>query len=620
MVARKNVMDAEPPGNIENPKYWAFISYSHADASWGDLLHRKLEGYRVPRGLVGRPSRDGTVPPRLYPIFRDREELPVSSDLGANLKISLEQSRYLIVICSPNAARSQWVNEEVRYFKARRGENRLLCLIVGGEPNATDEPAATLPECFPPAVRYRVLPGGELGNERTEPIAADARPHADGPTRARLKLLAGLLGVDFDELWHRERRRRVQRVVRWAAIIALLTVLLAVTWSWAARGQERRLAVTHFIEQGRHDLVGGRRLQAVASFAEAWHLGDHGPGLEALLRDAGKSLVEPSAELRGAHTSWVLSAAFSDDRHVVTAGWDMTVRLWDLDARDSRVLLREPAKIYHANLSPDRQRIVTALENGVANVWSLDGTLLARLDHGGHRVNWAEFSPDGTRVLTAADDHLARLWNLVAGAPPGEPLPLAGHEDFVKTAVFSRDGTRVLTGSFDTSVKLWDAANGARLRSLVPHPAAVNAAALSPDGTLAAVGCLDGSVWLWNLAEKDPSKAKPRRLAGGHAGKRVNSVAFGPDGTRLVTSGDDRSAKVWDVASGELLLSYEKHRDSVLCAAFSPDGQRVVTASRDTTAAVFDVSPRTLAPEEIVALARRIAPLPTLTEHAEKPE
>ena len=79
-------MDAEPPGNIENPKCWAFVSYSHADTCWGDLLHRKLEGYRVPRGLVGRPSRDGTVPLRLYPIFRDRSELPVSSDLGANLK------------------------------------------------------------------------------------------------------------------------------------------------------------------------------------------------------------------------------------------------------------------------------------------------------------------------------------------------------------------------------------------------------------------------------------------------------------------------------------------------------------------------------------------------------
>ena len=125
-------MHARSEAGERNFKYWAFISYSHADARWGDWLHRKLECYRVPRGLIGKSSRDGGIPKRLFPIFRDRDELPVSSDLGANLKNSLEQSRYLVVICSPSAARSHWVNEEVRHFKARTGEDRLLCLIVDG--------------------------------------------------------------------------------------------------------------------------------------------------------------------------------------------------------------------------------------------------------------------------------------------------------------------------------------------------------------------------------------------------------------------------------------------------------------------------------------------------------
>jgi len=77
------------PGNGSNEqfKYWAFISYSHADMRWGDWLHKKLEGYRVPRSLAGKPSRDGKVPRRLFPIFRDREELPVSADLGATIAL-----------------------------------------------------------------------------------------------------------------------------------------------------------------------------------------------------------------------------------------------------------------------------------------------------------------------------------------------------------------------------------------------------------------------------------------------------------------------------------------------------------------------------------------------------
>lgn len=98
-------------------KYWAFLSYSHRDQKWVDWLHKALETYRVPRPLVGKESRDGKIPSRPFPIFRDREELPVSSDLGLNIKEALRESRYLIVICSPRAAQSRWVGEEIRTFK-----------------------------------------------------------------------------------------------------------------------------------------------------------------------------------------------------------------------------------------------------------------------------------------------------------------------------------------------------------------------------------------------------------------------------------------------------------------------------------------------------------------------
>src|SRR5947208_3243692 len=98
-------------------KYWAFISYSHGDKKWGDWLHRALETYVVPRKLVGTEQSAGRVPSRLFPIFRDREELPTSADLGAHISQALERSRFLILICSPRAAQSRWVNEELLHFK-----------------------------------------------------------------------------------------------------------------------------------------------------------------------------------------------------------------------------------------------------------------------------------------------------------------------------------------------------------------------------------------------------------------------------------------------------------------------------------------------------------------------
>ena len=130
-------------------KYWAFLSYSHQDAKVCEWLHRELETFRVPRRLVGLDTREGKTPTRLFPVFRDRDELPGSSELGKNLTEALAQSRYLIVVCSPAAARSRWVNEEIRQFKMMGGEGRILALIVDGEPNAADKPNSDCSNVFP---------------------------------------------------------------------------------------------------------------------------------------------------------------------------------------------------------------------------------------------------------------------------------------------------------------------------------------------------------------------------------------------------------------------------------------------------------------------------------------
>ncbi len=186
----------------ENYKYWAFISYSHSDEEWAGWLHKSLETYKVPKKLVGRETVAGALPRRVFPVFRDRDELPGASDLGGNIKQALSQSRYIVVICSPKAAISKWVNEEIKGFKSLGREDRVLCLIVDGEPNA--KPDSGQLECFPPAVRFRVNGDGELTETPTEPIAADARKGKDGKANAKLKLLSGILNVGFDELRQRE--------------------------------------------------------------------------------------------------------------------------------------------------------------------------------------------------------------------------------------------------------------------------------------------------------------------------------------------------------------------------------------------------------------------------------
>ena len=197
--------------------YKAFISYSHQDEAWARWLQGSLESYRVPKRLVGTTGSFGTIPSRLLPIFRDREDLSSAADLTSQIRDELAASETLILICSPASAQSRWVNEEVRYFRELGRENRILALIVDGDPQATD----VARQCFPPALTQRE------GGGQHEPLAADARPYADGKALSKLKLVAGILGIRLDELRRRDAQRRRRTWLVSATVVALVVLLTA---------------------------------------------------------------------------------------------------------------------------------------------------------------------------------------------------------------------------------------------------------------------------------------------------------------------------------------------------------------------------------------------------------
>jgi tetratricopeptide (TPR) repeat protein len=226
---------------MDDRRYWAFLSYSHADRAWARWFHRALEAYAVPRRLVGRPTPTGPTPRRLRPIFRDREDLAANPHLREGIIDALERSGWLIVICSPSAARSQWVNEEIVRFKALHGEDRVLAVIVSGEPNVWNRPGLEGEECFPPALRQAVGPDGALTDATVDLVAADVRPGKDGRRLARLKLLAGMLQVPLDELARRDAQARHMQLAALAAalgMVATVTTGLAIT-AWVERDEAR---------------------------------------------------------------------------------------------------------------------------------------------------------------------------------------------------------------------------------------------------------------------------------------------------------------------------------------------------------------------------------------------
>lgn len=241
-------MDAET-------RYWAFLSYSHDDRRAADRLHRALETYRLPRRLVGRTTSSCVVPERLFPVFRDREELTASAGIGGAVEAALAASRALVVLCSPAAASSHWVDAEVRRFVELHPRAPVLCVLLDGEPLSGRE-------CLPPVLRERFLSGS--GMDDAAPVAVDLRSHGDGWRLGLQKLVAGLAGVPLDQLVQRDAHRRHRRMGWLAAASLALALAFGTMAIFAMRARDDALVA-------RND---AQRRQAQAEDLLGFMLGD----------------------------------------------------------------------------------------------------------------------------------------------------------------------------------------------------------------------------------------------------------------------------------------------------------------------------------------------------------
>lgn len=202
-----------------NKKRYAFISYSHKDSKWAKWLQNKLESYKLPADIKNEfdDSR------YLRPIFRDKTDLNTGV-LANELRRELEESKYLIVICSPNSAKSLWVSNEVKAFIEMGRLDHIIPFIISGTPhnyNVRDYNQPYDDECFPIFLRQytKFHPELELLGISTKEV---------GKEKAFIRVVSRMLEVDFDVLWKRhERHKRTNRIVTTISGILLLTILVS---------------------------------------------------------------------------------------------------------------------------------------------------------------------------------------------------------------------------------------------------------------------------------------------------------------------------------------------------------------------------------------------------------
>lgn len=202
-------------------KYKAFISYRHKplDKEAAERIQKSIERYTVPSEL-----REKTGGQKLGLVFRDEDELPVSSSLSDSITYALDHAEYLIVICTPDLPKSRWCEQEVRYFIETHDREHVIAVLADGQPEIS----------FSPYLLHKYDENGNI-TEDVEPLAANIagenhKIDNKAYKKETVRIIAALIGVPFDTLWQRERRARMNRLMMvMGAASAAMAVFLGVT-------------------------------------------------------------------------------------------------------------------------------------------------------------------------------------------------------------------------------------------------------------------------------------------------------------------------------------------------------------------------------------------------------
>jgi WD40 repeat protein len=584
--------------------YRAFMSYSHGvDGKLAPALQTALQQFGKPWYRL-----------RAIRIFRDDTSLSVTDGLWTSIEQALAQTDFFILLASPRAAASEWVNREVAWWLSHRSIATFFIAVTEGElvwDSAAGDFEVDALGPLPPALRGAFHEEPRWTDLRfakqADQLALDHPQFSD----AVADLAAALHGRPKDEIVGEEVRQhqRLRRITRAVGATLALLAAAATTLGLVARAQRDHAIGQQRVARQQRDLAIAQRNKAVsfalttAAASQIRHRID-----VALLLSLEAYRLRPAAATRGGmlssleaaersgasailhgQRSGVWSVAFSrDGRTLASASHDGMIRVWDVRTGTlvGRPLVGAKGRdAFSVAFSPDGHTLAAGGGGGVVHLWDLRTRNLDHVILVDGAVDSLAYSPDGG-TLASGGDAGVELWNPTTGKRVGKPL--TGLRGIVETVAFSASGHQLAAGSYEGTIGLWNmATHESEGPPLHGHHGPIRSVAFSPDGRMLASGGDDGTIRRWRVAT-DEQVGSP--LGGRHG--PVWSVAFSRDGRTLASGGDDAAIRLWDVGSGRAHgQPLAGHGDAVHAVAFSPDGRTLASGGDDSTIRLWPISP-----------------------------
>ena len=570
-------------------EYSAFISYKSEDVAIAKSLQKRIERYKLPVKIAQEYPDE---PRQFNRVFEYRSEMS-GGYLKPELQNALKLSKYLIVVCTPNAPKSRWMSEEISYFiNECRAENESLLekakYIIPYIVSSNSDGLCSDEDCFPEPMK-QIFP--RLRGISEEEMGTDA---------AIVKVVAYMHGIKFDKLWERHEREKKKTNKLVISGLSLFTVFLMIIGSWIY-GQNIKI-----------EKINWRLLenQARAVAARADELVDSGdsytarvlclnvmpnnfdnpnrpyvPAVEKVLR---KALKYDTATLR--NEDCVTSVCYdTTERIIASATTSGNINLWDALTGQKLKTIKSTGNIHSVAFNKNGTSILcsgwTAEDVQIWNI--LDGKCERQLKGHNYFVTFSTFSSHDALIASASKDNTIRLWN----SDTGECINvLHGHQDGVNSVLFSSDDKWLLSSSDDKTVKLWNVDDGKCIMNLDGHSTAVEYASFNPENDKIVSGDANGVIKIWRLAD-----GKCVKTIYGHE-DAVRCVKFSPDGRMVVSSSGsmskmagDNTIKFWNSETGELMKSLSGHSGPVNSIAFNKTGNALLSASTDETVMLWDL-------------------------------